>query len=53
MVVIILCGCISNNKNKWKLSQLREKLAGVYEAEEEFLEAAQVLQSIQLDSGHR
>ncbi|KAG2222608.1 hypothetical protein INT45_008727 [Circinella minor] len=36
-----------------QLSQLREKLAGVYEAEEEFLEAAQVLQSIQLDSGHR
>ncbi|KAI9492136.1 cop9 complex subunit [Zychaea mexicana] len=36
-----------------QLSRLREKLAGVYEAEEDFLEAAKVLQSIQLDSGHR
>ncbi|KAI9320763.1 putative COP9 signalosome complex subunit [Dichotomocladium elegans] len=36
-----------------QLSQLREKLAKAYEAEEEFLEAARVLQGIQLDSGHR
>ncbi|ORY94217.1 PCI domain-domain-containing protein [Syncephalastrum racemosum] len=36
-----------------QLSQWREKLAGVYEEEEEFLEAAQVLQGIALDSGHR
>ncbi|KAI7881092.1 Cops4 protein [Lichtheimia hyalospora FSU 10163] len=36
-----------------QLSQLRENLAKVYEDEEEYLEAAQVLQNIQLDSGHR
>ncbi|KAI8393420.1 uncharacterized protein BYT42DRAFT_601090 [Radiomyces spectabilis] len=35
------------------LSQLREKLATIYEEEEEFLEAARILQGIPLDSGHR
>lgn len=32
---------------------MREKLAGVYESEEDFLEAAKILQGIPLDSGHR
>ncbi|KAJ8659511.1 hypothetical protein O0I10_004876 [Lichtheimia ornata] len=36
-----------------QLSQLRENLAKVYEDEEDYLEAAKALQSIQLDSGHR
>ncbi|KAI8642884.1 hypothetical protein BD408DRAFT_343448 [Parasitella parasitica] len=35
------------------LSQLREKLASVYEDEDDFLEAAKTLQGIPLDSGHR
>ncbi|ORX55109.1 signalosome subunit 4 [Hesseltinella vesiculosa] len=35
------------------LSLLREKLATIYEQEEEFAEAAKVLQGIALDSGHR
>ncbi|CAO3662684.1 unnamed protein product [Rhizopus stolonifer] len=35
------------------LSQLREKLADVYEKEEDNLEAARTLQGIPLDSGHR
>ncbi|RCI04970.1 hypothetical protein CU098_001220, partial [Rhizopus stolonifer] len=35
------------------LSQLREKLADVYEREEDNLEAARTLQGIPLDSGHR
>ncbi|KAI8088894.1 uncharacterized protein BX664DRAFT_279535 [Halteromyces radiatus] len=35
------------------LSQLREKLATIYEQEEDFLEAAKILQGIALDSGHR
>ncbi|GAA5807287.1 hypothetical protein MFLAVUS_000644 [Mucor flavus] len=35
------------------LSQLREKLASVYEEEEDYLEAAKTLQGIPLDSGHR
>ncbi|KAF7726476.1 COP9 signalosome complex subunit 4 [Apophysomyces ossiformis] len=36
-----------------QLSQLREKLASIYEAQEDFLEAAKILQGIPLDSGHR
>ncbi|CEI93959.1 hypothetical protein RMCBS344292_08183 [Rhizopus microsporus] len=35
------------------LSQLREKLADVYESEDDYLEAAKTLQGIPLDSGHR
>ncbi|KAI8991488.1 hypothetical protein BDF20DRAFT_904121 [Mycotypha africana] len=35
------------------LSHLREKLADVYEQEDDFLEAAKILQGISLDSGHR
>ncbi|KAI7902467.1 COP8-like protein [Cokeromyces recurvatus] len=35
------------------LSQLREKLANVYEEEDDYLSAAKTLQGIQLDSGHR
>ncbi|KAI8337271.1 hypothetical protein BC941DRAFT_353208 [Chlamydoabsidia padenii] len=35
------------------LSQLREKLATLYEQEEDFLGAAKILQGIALDSGHR
>ncbi|KAI8349443.1 PCI domain-containing protein [Choanephora cucurbitarum] len=35
------------------LSLLREKLANVYEAEDDYLEAAKTLQGIPLDSGHR
>ncbi|KAI9471006.1 MAG: proteasome component region PCI domain-containing protein [Benjaminiella poitrasii] len=35
------------------LSQLREKLASVYEEEDDCLSAAKTLQGIQLDSGHR
>ncbi|CAG8542933.1 5376_t:CDS:2 [Diversispora eburnea] len=36
-----------------QISTLREKLAEIYENEEEWLEAAKVLQGIPLDSGHR
>ncbi|ORZ14770.1 hypothetical protein BCR42DRAFT_417643 [Absidia repens] len=36
-----------------QLSQLREKLASIYEQEEDFLGAAKILQGIALDSGHR
>jgi COP9 signalosome complex subunit 4 len=36
-----------------KLSQLRENLANVYEDEDDYLEAAKILQGIPLDSGHR
>lgn len=36
-----------------KMSSLREKLAAAYEQEEEYLEAAKILQGIPLDSGHR
>jgi COP9 signalosome complex subunit 4 len=35
------------------LSELREKLASVYEEEDDYLEAAKTLQGIPLDSGHR
>ncbi|CAO3650969.1 unnamed protein product [Cunninghamella echinulata] len=35
------------------LSRLREKLASIYEEEDDFLEAARILQGIPLDSGHR
>lgn len=35
------------------MSSLREKLASVYEQEEEYVEAAKILQGIPLDSGHR
>ncbi|CAO3652676.1 unnamed protein product [Cunninghamella blakesleeana] len=35
------------------LSRLREKLASIYEDEDDFLEAAKILQGIPLDSGHR
>lgn len=40
-------------KKKNQLSQLREKLASVYEDEDDHLEAAKTLQGIPLDSGHR
>jgi COP9 signalosome complex subunit 4 len=40
-------------KKKNQLSQLREKLASVYEDEDDYLEAAKTLQGIPLDSGHR
>ncbi|KAG2188515.1 hypothetical protein INT44_001269 [Umbelopsis vinacea] len=36
-----------------QMSSLREKLASTYEQEEEYLEAAKILQGIPLDSGHR
>ncbi|CAI2165813.1 3539_t:CDS:2 [Funneliformis geosporum] len=36
-----------------QISTLREKLAEIYENEEDWLEAAKVLQGIPLDSGHR
>ncbi|KAG2184541.1 hypothetical protein INT43_000450 [Umbelopsis isabellina] len=36
-----------------QMSSLREKLASVYEQEEEYVEAAKILQGIPLDSGHR
>ncbi|KAI8885375.1 hypothetical protein K501DRAFT_331979 [Backusella circina FSU 941] len=35
------------------LSQLREKLASIYEEQDDCLEAARILQGIPLDSGHR
>nr|CAG8665840.1 7879_t:CDS:2 [Entrophospora candida] len=36
-----------------QISILREKLAGIYETEEDWIESAKVLQGIPLDSGHR